>query len=90
MGDAVYTDDLKRVYHSSNNTAPMSFVVSQFKKSKEFKSYKTLQEQCRVIGVWDDHDYGVNNGDMNHYFKDIQRDIFLDFLDEPSDSDRRV
>lgn len=41
------------------------------------------QKVPKIIGVWDDHDYGLNNG--NKYFKrkELVRDIFLDFLDEP-------
>lgn len=43
-----------------------------------------------VIGVWDDHDYGCNNGDSRFVKKEQMRDIFLDFLGEPQDSERRL
>ena len=43
-----------------------------------------------VIGVWDDHDYGCNNGDKTFPKKHAVREIFLDFIGEPADSDRRV
>lgn len=41
-----------------------------------------------MIGVWDDHDYGVNNGDITFAKKIPVRKIFLDFLGEPKDSER--
>jgi alkaline phosphatase D len=45
--------------------------------------YRKVRESTKVIGVWDDHDYGVNNGASNFAKKDEVREIFLDFLDEP-------
>ena len=44
----------------------------------------------QVIGVWDDHDYGVNDGGEDYELKHITRDIFLDFINEPVDSPRRL
>ena len=42
-----------------------------------------------MIGVWDDHDYGVNDGDATYPQKVLQKQIFLDYMDEPKDSERR-
>ena len=52
--------------------------------------YNEMKKKTKVIGVWDDHDFGANNGNMHFSKKDINRDIFLDFLDEPKDSLRRL
>ena len=49
-----------------------------------------LDKKIPVIGIWDDHDYGVNDGSKTFVRKDLVRDIFLDFLGEPQDSDRRL
>lgn len=38
--------------------------------------------------MWDDHDYGVNNGGKRFVRKHLVREVFLDFLGEPRDSDR--
>ena len=40
--------------------------------------------------MWDDHDYGTNNGDRTFPLKHVMRDIFLDFLGEPADTERRL
>ena len=48
------------------------------------------QKGTKVIGVWDDHDYGINDGDKTFKNKHIIRDIFLDYVDEPQDSERRL
>lgn len=46
-------------------------------------------ESTRVIGVWDDHDYGANNGDYSMKQKHVNREIFLDFIGESRNSLRR-
>jgi alkaline phosphatase D len=45
--------------------------------------YQSLKEKTTVIGVWDDHDYGTNNGDHTWIGKHLHREIFLDFIGEP-------
>lgn len=52
--------------------------------------YTDMQKYVQVIGVWDDHDFGSNNGGGDLPSKDIMRDVFLDFIKEPLDSDRRL
>ena len=44
----------------------------------------------RIIGVWDDHDYGIGNGNKDYDKKDGAREIFLDFIGEDRNSDRRT
>lgn len=44
----------------------------------------------KVIGVWDDHDYGSNNADHRLKVKHRQREIYLDFIGEPQDTERRL
>jgi len=60
-----------------------------FKNIREEKYYKELRKNIPTIGIWDDHDYGKNDG--NGYFKekDLYKKFYLDFIDEPLDSIRR-
>lgn len=52
--------------------------------------YQQLRLQTRVIGTWDDHDFGIN--DMGADFVGLERsqENFLDFYGEPPDSPRRT
>jgi hypothetical protein len=55
---------------------------------------KVLLPQLRkarapVLATWDDHDYGVNNGDSSFVHKKETQTAFLDFLNVPQDSPRR-
>ena len=51
--------------------------------------YKNFIKQTDIIGVWDDHDYGMNDGGEEYPQKVASQDIFLDFLDVLCLSKRR-
>ena len=75
LGDAIYGD-----------TEDMAIMSGKYKLQKMNKGYKALREQTPVIGIWDDHDYGINNGDKTFPAKVGSRDAFYDFLDISKDS----
>ena len=77
-GDIVYAD-----------TQDMDRLQESFATQKAIPEYAAFAASTRVIGVWDDHDFGDNNLDGNAPHKEIRQRIILDFLDEPSDSERR-
>ncbi|TGE10540.1 alkaline phosphatase D family protein [Hymenobacter fodinae] len=79
LGDNIYGD--------SDDPA-----VLRAKYDAEFnqEGYRRLREQgTTIIGTWDDHDYGRNDGDKNYPFKAQNQQLALDFLQEPADSPRR-
>jgi alkaline phosphatase D len=41
------------------------------------------------MAIWDDHDFGTNDGGADFPFKEQTRELFLDFFGEPPDSERR-
>ena len=43
-----------------------------------------------IMAVWDDHDYGVNDGGGDFPAKEISRKPFLDFFNEPMASDQWI
>ncbi len=63
------------------------YVKERYKKTKQAVGYYDLK---RVIGVWDDHDYGSNDAGSEMTDKHRNRGLFLDFIGEPSDSERRL
>jgi alkaline phosphatase D len=42
-----------------------------------------LASGTKVIGVWDDHDFGFDNEDKDFKGKHQNREAFLDFVGEP-------
>lgn len=54
--------------------------------------YKDFRENsgAKILGTWDDHDFGINDGGKSNPIKEEMRQIFLDSIDEPKDSTRRT
>ena len=77
-GDIIYAD-----------TDKASEIARMFNVQKEIPGYKNLCEEVEVIGTWDDHDYGLNDGGVEFASKAASQQVFLDFMDVPSDSPRR-
>ena len=51
--------------------------------------YSELNNITPSIGVWDDHDYSINDGDGSFKFKIQAKKLFLYYIDEKEDSPRR-
>jgi alkaline phosphatase D len=75
LGDNVYCD-----------TENMRFLASQYARVKAEPDYQRLCEIASVIGIWDDHDYGQNDGGKDYAFKKESRDLFFNFLEVPIDN----
>lgn len=59
---------------------------------KDYGPYRQLRAMLppnAVFGAFDDHDFGKNDGGASYEHKAAAQKIFLDFLDEPSNSPRR-
>ena len=74
-GDNVYGDfnspdaaDLKRAYEEASRIA----------------GYAKLRETVPHLAVWDDHDYGVNDGGAEFAHKTVAKSLFLDFWKVPA------
>ncbi len=77
-GDNIYAD-----------TSDMERLRAMYNKQNEVQGYAKLKEQVPVIGTWDDHDYGLNDGGAEFEMKAESQQVFLDFFDVPADSERR-
>ena len=72
LGDNIYGD-----------THDMAWMRAQYEIQKSMPSYKALLKQCRVIGTWDDHDYGRNDGGKFYVKKKESKEEFLRFMEIP-------
>jgi alkaline phosphatase D len=52
-------------------------------------TFQNLKRNVPIIAIWDDHDYGKNDAGRHYPFKAESKEIFLEFFEEPKDSDRR-
>lgn len=60
-----------------------------FEKQSKIKDWQDFKSKVPFIGVWDDHDFGKNDGDGNYSGKKDSQRLLLDFLEEPENSLRR-
>jgi len=78
LGDNIYSD-----------TEDMAVLAENWNLQKNLPGYSELRASCQIIGTWDDHDYGRNDGGFEYKWKRESQKLLLDFLDEPADSPRR-
>lgn len=78
-GDIVYadTDDIDRLrtIYAMQDTVP---------------GYAKLKKEVPIIGTWDDHDFGLNDGGAEFAIKAESQQVFLDFMGVPKESERRT
>ena len=73
MGDNIYGD-----------TQDMGLMKKKYDTQKARPDYQRLLKTCPVIGTWDDHDYGVNDGGKFFSKKEESKKLALDFLGVPA------
>ena len=78
LGDNIYGDSYD-----------MSVLQQKYDKVKAEPGYQQLVASSEVIGVWDDHDYGLNDGGKEFSMRKESAKLFWDFVGEPADSPRR-
>ncbi|XP_021717808.1 uncharacterized protein LOC110685565 isoform X1 [Chenopodium quinoa] len=102
LGDNIYGDNKRpfRLFGKQRTFGPWKNLPrfypssqlemqSKFNLAKTHPAYSRLRNRSKVIGTWDDHDYGLNDAGKEFTGKDINQKLLLDFLDEPVDSPRR-
>jgi alkaline phosphatase D len=77
-GDNIYAD-----------TDDMVALRAMYNVQKEQPEYKKLTESTEILGTWDDHDYGLNDGGVEFEAKDASQQEFLNFMNVPEDSPLR-
>jgi len=78
-GDVIYSD-----------THDMAFMKQNYIQQKNDTAYQTFLKKVPVIGTWDDHDYGKNDGGKEYPEKDKVKELFLNFMDAPTNDVRRT
>jgi alkaline phosphatase D len=79
LGDNIYAD-----------TDDMSVMKAKYAKLAGKPGFKELRRKTPCIAIWDDHDYGRNDAGREYPMKKESKDIFMEFWQEPADSERRT
>lgn len=103
IGDAAYVEDMSLWFLF------FAFPGVEKARGRLFNTYydpayQALKNQTKIIGVWDNHDFGkdwgiiikfkmkllcIFKGDSTFQYKKEMQEVFLDFVEESVDSPRR-
>lgn len=75
LGDNIYGDSYD-----------MSVLAAKYDQQLGHPEYQRLLDHSPIIGVWDDHDYGVNDGGKEYRKKAESQKLMLDFLGVPDNA----
>ncbi|MGB0932114.1 MAG: alkaline phosphatase D family protein, partial [Chitinophagales bacterium] len=78
LGDIIYGDSQVK-----------SYIEEQYTLQSKVKGYQKLLQTTPIVGIWDDHDYGVNDGGKEFAAKKQNEELLLDFLGIPQTADVR-
>jgi alkaline phosphatase D len=78
MGDNIYGD-----------SPVMDTLRAKYSLQNAVVDYQVMKASTPIIGVWDDHDYGINDGGKHFVQKKASRDVMFDFLGVPADAPER-
>ena len=85
LGDAIYGD-----WHGDKPFTPSETGLREdWQKLANQQGFAELRKTTPVMATWDNHDYGSHNGGAEFALKEMTKRLFLDFLGEPTDSERR-
>jgi alkaline phosphatase D len=79
LGDNIYGD-----------TSDMAVMRQKYARQKSHPGYQALLGTAAVIGTWDDHDYGLNDGGREFRARRESQQALLDFFGVPAASPRRA
>ena len=78
LGDNIYGD-----------TDDMTILKGKYDTQLNNDGYKKFLANTKVIGTWDDHDYGRNDAGIGYPRKKESQQLALDFLNVPKESPSR-
>ena len=78
LGDNVYAD-----------TEDMAIMRARYEALDALPDFRSLRSKAHLIATWDDHDYGEDDAGREYGMRAESQEVFLDFLGEPADSQRR-
>lgn len=87
LGDIIYADH--SIFLGWRRPGDVADVRRNYALQLRNEAYRTFLEQVPVVGVWDDHDLGANDGDRHYVHKRESQQLLLDFLHVPTDDARR-
>ncbi|WP_052593843.1 alkaline phosphatase D family protein [Aureispira sp. CCB-QB1] len=77
LGDNIYGD-----------TRDMDVLQKKYDQLAAKPEFQRLKQATDILATWDDHDFGENDAGRYYPFKEASKEIFLNFWEEPKNSER--
>ena len=78
LGDNIYAD-----------TEDSLEMRRKYQQQLANEHYRDFLNQVPIVGIWDDHDYGVNDGGRTYPAREMSKALLMDFLSVPEGHPRR-
>lgn len=90
LGDIIYAD--KPIVLKLRIPGNAATISNYYDLQLARPDYANFSSQTEIVGVYDDHDYGINDGSRHFHpaTRTASQQLLLDFLQEPADSPRRL
>lgn len=72
LGDNIY-----------KTTTDVTEIEAAYIKQKSNEEYLKIRASMPVLGIWDDNDYGMNDGNRTYKRRKQSKELMFDFLDVP-------
>jgi alkaline phosphatase D len=77
LGDNIYGD-----------TRDSNVLKSKYDQLAKNPNFEYLKSKTKVLATWDDHDFGENDAGKYYPLKDVSKQLFLSFFEEPKNAER--
>jgi hypothetical protein len=92
LGDNIYAD--KKIRGVQFVPATIDEIRYNYQGLLVDPSFARLVSEVKgwgnIVATWDDHDYGINNGDKTYEHRSESKDLFFDSMQVPLDSAQRA
>lgn len=78
------------VYASRDKDWHVDILKAAYRKALQIPDHARMLTERRHVEVWDDHDYGSNDGGVEWPHKQEAKDLFLAYFGIPADDPRRA
>jgi alkaline phosphatase D len=92
LGDTIYpdvNDEETALIDPWPSPESIDRIAASYAKAAARPEFAHLRENVPVMAVWDDHDFGINDGGREFALKEESQQLFLNFFGEPAGSRRR-
>ena len=80
IGDTVYVDVDKNGKRFKDKISPPKRLWNRYVETRNSLKLFRMKKLIPILAVWDDHDYGINNGGKDYPYKNQAKDVFKQFF----------